>query len=105
MHPLLSHRTYLNHRASVVARDNNYPPMKDGVLQRWSRAITNNWKRRKMIGALRAMDDRLLRDIGIYRNDIERVVDGFNERELRIVPIAPLVSATLDDFGTQRRAA
>ena len=79
--------------------------MKDGVLQRWSRAITNNWKRRKMIGALRAMDDRLLRDIGIYRNDIERVVDGFNERELRIVPIAPLVSATLDDFGTQRRAA
>lgn len=41
-----------------------------------------------MIAALEAMDDQLLRDIGIYRNDIPRVVDGLNDREFSMRPLA-----------------
>lgn len=58
------------------------------LVQWWNRAI-QTWQRRKMIAALGALNDHLLRDMGIPREEIERVVDGFNARELRIPPIAP----------------
>ena len=58
------------------------------ALRRWLRSAFRRWERRKMIAALEAMDDRLLRDIGIYRNDIARLVDGFDDRELRMRPLA-----------------
>lgn len=51
-------------------------------------AAMRNWQRRKMIAAFDAMDDRLLRDIGINRRDIRRVVSRFDDRELGMVPIA-----------------
>ena len=34
------------------------------------------------------MDDRLLRDIGIDRSDIPRVVDGLTDRELSMRPVS-----------------
>ncbi|WP_349367320.1 MAG: hypothetical protein ABL311_11550 [Nitratireductor rhodophyticola] len=37
------------------------------------------------------MDDNLLDDIGISRNDIPRVVNGFDDRELRMRPVSPEV--------------
>lgn len=41
-------------------------------------------KRQKAISELKRLDDHLLRDIGITRNDIPRVVDGlFPEDEAR----------------------
>ena len=62
-----------------------------GMLGRWARNIVRNWQRRRMIAALRAMDDNLLHSIGISRNDIPRVVDGFDDRELGMRPVAPEV--------------
>lgn len=60
------------------------------ILRSWLRIAMQRHKRRKMIWALEAMDDRLLRDIGIYRNDITRVVDGLDDRDLRMRPrVAP----------------
>ncbi|EAQ04665.1 hypothetical protein OB2597_05265 [Pseudooceanicola batsensis HTCC2597] len=35
------------------------------------------------------MDDRLLRDIGIERSDIPRVVDVFTDREWAVRPVSP----------------
>ncbi|MBN8189996.1 DUF1127 domain-containing protein [Salipiger thiooxidans] len=42
-----------------------------------------------MIETLRGMDDRLLRDIGIDRSDIPRVVDDLTDRELSMRPVSP----------------
>ncbi|MBO9457277.1 DUF1127 domain-containing protein [Paracoccus sp. R12_1] len=41
-----------------------------------------------MIEALRRMDDRMLRDIGIDRNEIPRVVNGFTDCELSMRPVS-----------------
>ena len=62
-----------------------------GMLRRWARNIVRNWQRRRMIAALRAMDDNLLHSIGISRNEIPRVVDGLADRELGMRPVAPEV--------------
>ncbi len=48
-----------------------------------------DWRRRRMIAALDAMDDRILNDIGLQRGDIGRVVRTLDARELRMVPLAP----------------
>jgi uncharacterized protein YjiS (DUF1127 family) len=66
-----------------------HSPAREPLLRRWLAAAATNWRRRKAIAALQALDDRILRDIGIHRGDIWRVVDGFDERELRMVPLAP----------------
>lgn len=105
MNPFLSHRNYMAPRSNALFMSKVRASAKDGIVRRWARAVTKNWKRRRMIAALHAMDDRLLRDIGIYRNDIERVVDGFDERELRMVPIAPPSAATIDNHDAKRLAA
>lgn len=60
----------------------------DGWFRQWLRQATRQWRRRRMVAALRAMDDRLLNDIGIQRQDIEPMVDGFDDRELRMRPVA-----------------
>ena len=59
-----------------------------GLFRRLLTMSVTKWRRRKMIATLEAMDTRLLRDIGIERCDIESVVDGFDHRELRMVPLA-----------------
>ena len=61
-------------------------------LGTWLRIAFRNWERRKMIEALRALDDRLLRDIGIERSDIPRVVDGFTDSERAMQPVSPRVA-------------
>ncbi len=58
-----------------------------------------------MIAALEAMDDRLLRDIGIYRGDIPRVVDDLNDRELRMSPLANSAKSVEIDDDHYRKAA
>lgn len=59
-----------------------------GGIRRGIAAAMRGWQRRKMIAALEAMDDRLLRDIGIYRGEIKNVVYGLDDRELRMSPVA-----------------
>lgn len=62
---------------------------KPGAFRRWLRSTFLQWQRRKMIETLRGMDDRLLRDIGIDRSDIPRVVDCLTDRELSMRPVSP----------------
>lgn len=40
-----------------------------------ARSLARKWQRRKAIAQLEAMDDYLLKDIGINRSDIRRVVN------------------------------
>ncbi|MCA8869155.1 MAG: DUF1127 domain-containing protein [Rhodobacteraceae bacterium] len=74
---------------------------RDGWFRQWLRQATRQWRRRRMIAALRAMDDRLLNDIGIHRQDIEPIVDGFDDRELRMLPVAAELMATAPDGRRQ----
>lgn len=46
------------------------------MLGNWANALAAHWVRREAIKALRAMDDRELRDIGITRSHIEDAVRG-----------------------------
>lgn len=65
-------------------------PQADGTSAgRWLKGVIRRWQRRKMIATLRALDDRMLRDIGLVRAEIPRVVEGFSSRELQMVPLAP----------------
>jgi uncharacterized protein YjiS (DUF1127 family) len=53
------------------------------VLANWANGFAAHWVRREAIKALRAMDDRELRDIGISRSYIEdAVVMGQRDPEL-----------------------
>ncbi len=61
---------------------------KPGAFRRWLRTTFLQWQCRKMIETLRGMDDRLLRDIGIGRSDIPRVVNGLTDRELSMRPVS-----------------
>lgn len=88
MHPYLTHQNYLSPSMPYARAHRKCAEMGGGLLRRWLRAVVRNWKRRKMIAALQALDDRLLKDIGIYRTDIPRIVAGFDDRELGMVPVA-----------------
>ena len=43
-------------------------------------------------------------DIGVHRGGIKRVVDGFNDAELRMVPIAPEPKHQDASYADLRRA-
>ncbi|MBW3098340.1 DUF1127 domain-containing protein [Pseudohoeflea coraliihabitans] len=53
-----------------------------------ARTLFRRWQRRRMITALQELDDHLLRDIGIERHDIPRLVASFSDRELGMRPVA-----------------
>ncbi|MBK8440367.1 MAG: DUF1127 domain-containing protein [Rhodobacter sp.] len=76
-----------------------------GPLRRLFGGIVRHWQRRRMIRALQAMDDRLLRDIGLARGDIEAVVDSFDDRELQMVPLAPAALAVGASHQARGKAA
>lgn len=69
------------------------------ILRGWQAALAH-WQRRRMIAALSALDDRTLRDIGIPRADIERVVDGAELVDRPALPARRAAPPT-----AQRRAA
>jgi uncharacterized protein YjiS (DUF1127 family) len=53
--------------------------MPGGVIRRfemWAHALAAYWDRRAAIKALRQLDDRALRDIGLARCHIEAAVGG-----------------------------
>ena len=58
-----------------------------GAVQRLFGGLVRGWQRRGMIRVFEAMDDRLLRDIGVERGDIKDMVNAFDDRELRMVPL------------------
>ncbi|MDF1609328.1 DUF1127 domain-containing protein [Hoeflea sp. YIM 152468] len=89
--------------------DPNFKPQEPrarlAIFRRLFRLVLRRWRRRKMIAALDALDDRLLRDIGIYRGDIKHLVKQFDDRELRMAPVSPAQPApVLDDEGFRQAA-
>lgn len=101
MHPVHSGRLQL---------DQSYPQQISshntigGLIHRWLGPSIRKWQRRKMIAALNALDTRTLRDIGIDRCDIEHVVNGFDEHELQMVPLAPPHQSAHFDQPARRAA-
>ncbi|WP_324752243.1 DUF1127 domain-containing protein [Roseovarius sp. Pro17] len=79
---------YQNHVLVPTAQALDVTSKHGRSIREWLRAATLRWRRRKMIATFEAMDDRLLWDIGIHRTDIVRMVDNFDERELRMRPLA-----------------
>ena len=75
------------------------------VLLRWWQSAVQNWQRRKMSAALEALDDRTLMDIGVHRGGIKRVVEGFNDAELRMAPLAAEPASHDVSYADLRRAA
>lgn len=66
------------------AADNEAVRREDGAFWRWLSAATQRWRQRKTIRALENLDDRMLADIGIYRNDIPHVAATLDERRGRM---------------------
>lgn len=89
MHPFLSHRTYLNERRLAEIARPDAPTGRGGILRGAIDAAARRWRRRRMIAALEQLSDWTLADIGIARCDIPRVVERFDDRELRMEPVAP----------------
>ena len=89
MHPFLTHRNYLIKLANLDTMNGIAKAANDGPLRRAARAVIKSWKRRRMVASLEAMEDRLLRDIGIYRGDIKRVVYGYDAYDLSMGTVAP----------------
>ena len=52
------------------------------MLGNWANGLAAYWVRREAIKALRAMNDRELRDIGLHRSHIEDAVWGNANPEL-----------------------
>lgn len=88
MHPLALHRNYMTYRQYANAENRNGEAREGGLLRHFFQSRLRAWRRRKMISALSAMDERLLRDIGIERGRISEVVDGLDDRELRMRPVS-----------------
>lgn len=70
------------------AANDNFATQDKGVFLSWMGHALQRWQRHRMTRALERLDDHMLADIGIYRGDIPRVVEGFDARELRMVPLA-----------------
>jgi len=104
MHPLLAYRKHTSLHETGALADGGMP-CPDGAIRRWLRSVVRDRKRREMVAALQTMDDRLLSDIGIARNGIEQIVDGFDDRELGLVPVAPKPGLVPGDRGRLRLAA
>ena len=89
MHPMFSLFNQSPQTGAQHAFVQTHKTPQKGAIRLWLAGALRQWQRKKMIAALQAMDNRLLNDIGIERCNIERVVDGFDGRELRMVPFAP----------------
>ncbi|WP_341864195.1 DUF1127 domain-containing protein [Gymnodinialimonas sp. 57CJ19] len=99
MNPIASHRYELAQSTSACATNINHPPSRSGMLARLLTSASLRWKRNRMISAFNAMDDHVLRDIGIHRTQIEQFVDSLSTRELDMAPLAqtpPKVSEPWD---------
>ncbi|MEQ5827853.1 DUF1127 domain-containing protein [Sulfitobacter sp. 916] len=49
-------------------------PARPGKLRRWLNSVVKHWQRQRTIAALQELDDRILRDIGLYRGEISHIV-------------------------------
>lgn len=96
---------HIKHRLPGRAVPSAPNAQRTSVILRWWQNAVQNWQRRKMIAALEALDDRTLLDIGVHRGEIRRVVEGFNDAELRMAPVAPELKPRDLSYADLRRAA
>ncbi len=69
-------------------------------LRRLLGAVMRNWQRRKMIATFDAMDDWMLSDIGLRREDIVRVVNSFDEMHAPVpTPVLPVSGVVHSGVG------
>lgn len=101
MHPTLSHRNSQSNRRALATD----PRAGNGILRRWITATIRKRRERQMIAALEALNDRTLRDIGLYRSEIPILVAGFSDRELGMSPPAPRNRTPDTDAGERVCAA
>ncbi|MCY0150121.1 DUF1127 domain-containing protein [Hoeflea sp. G2-23] len=78
---------------------------RSGFLRRGWQFLVRKWGCHQAILALEAMDDRLLRDIGLYRADITRAVNGSVDHQVRMMPLAPLNTVSRIKTEDFRKAA
>ncbi|WP_165814490.1 DUF1127 domain-containing protein [Pararhodobacter oceanensis] len=93
MHPFLIFHDYLgfrkaHQRRQQQRRESNLLLRAAQALRGLAQNMMTAHRRRRMIAALEGMDDRLLRDIGLYRCNIREVVESFSDRELSMRPVA-----------------
>lgn len=70
------------------------------MLGSWLQQATHRWKQRKTIVALSALDDTILRDIGIHRSQIPMVVAELGRGELTVSAVARSVTGSRDpEYG------
>jgi len=96
---------YITRHMVQPVSENRGADASKGRFRRWLDAGIRKWQRRKMIATLEALDDRVLRDIGIYRGDIQRVVNAFDDRELAMVPLASATTPAVAKNELQMKAA
>lgn len=77
------------------------------LVTRSLRAFDNDRARRETIHALRALDDRVLRDIGIERGDIPHIatVLTYGRQRVGTAPAAPRATAVTEVAFEHARAA
>ncbi|MDN5788299.1 DUF1127 domain-containing protein [Pseudorhodobacter sp.] len=57
-----------------------------GIVERMIRSAKRTLKRRETISELHSLTDWELRDIGIYRGDIPRIVRQIDDHDLGLMP-------------------
>ncbi|WP_458792495.1 DUF1127 domain-containing protein [Yoonia sp. MH D7] len=105
MHSFFTHRNNMSQFSDQDAANNNSGMARPRVWRRWLRAAVNNWKRRKMVAELQSMEDRLLKDIGIERSDIQRIGGGFDDRRHGMVLLAKPSRIASDDQNALKLVA
>lgn len=81
----------IHRRGAVDAPTGNETAGSVSLLQRWLQGAIRNWRRRKTVAALVALNDRMLMDIGLERGTIIQFVGALDDRELRMTPPAAAV--------------
>ena len=64
-----------------------------GIVERMIRSARRKWKRRETAKELHSLSDWELRDIGVYRVDIPRVVRQIDDHDLGLRPTSRGVQA------------
>ncbi|NUH63940.1 DUF1127 domain-containing protein [Sulfitobacter sp. S0837] len=65
---------------------------KPGALRRGLQAIRQSWKRRQTIYALQELDEHVLRDIGLQREQIPMIVKNMHANDTRRSGTTPLTA-------------
>lgn len=93
MHPVVLHRT-LSHQNDLALKA---APKERRSVRGWLRNASRAWRQRKMIAALRSMDDPMLAKLGIHRSRITSIVEGLDERELLMMLPAPEMTGATNE--------